>query len=122
METKNEKQKNDLSFTLYDQRPDLVASFTELKKIAQTRQNEYIRRTMLNTIKSLWFAYAEIIQQVQLLYDEIRDLKQEIQIHKAVIQSMADSAGLNPNLHFDHLRLSALISKQLANLKQKGLL
>lgn len=109
------RKDNDLSFTVADQAPDMLEHFGTLRKIAETRQNERIKNTMLREIRVIFFAFGELLQQVDDLYKENAR-------HKAVIQEMAESTGTDPNLHYDTIRLRSIVADQLSNLKRKGLL
>jgi hypothetical protein len=115
METKNEKQKQ--SFLISEASPDIVATFGRLRKVAETRQNQWVKNEIITGLKLLWFAFGELHQQNNMLYTEVRRLKIADQRHREVIKSICKDTGANADIHRDYLRMRAMIKRELPEIK-----
>jgi hypothetical protein len=120
METKNEKQKQ--SFLISEASPDIVATFGRLRKVAETRQNQWVKNEIINGLRLLWFAFGELHQQLDMLYTKVCRLEKENQRHREVIKSICRDTGADANLHREHLRINAMIKSQLAGLRERGMI
>lgn len=122
-QNENRSRCKDSDFSaIFEQRPDILQDFTRLRKIAETRQNPRIKATMLATLQTLFFAFEELLRQVQQLYAETERHKINDLRHRAVITALSEDTGTDPNLTRDWLRLRAIVQNQIENLKRKGLI
>jgi hypothetical protein len=110
------------SFLIHEACEGISRSFETLSKITETRENPHVRRTMSRIISEIHFFVGDLLQERNNLYQDNARLKQENTRHKAVIKSMHAATGADPDLHAAELRLKAIVTTQLENLKKKHLL
>lgn len=74
--------------------------FDQLAKIAETRQNSFVKNRIFQLTNIIRQAVAETLQQNDILYKEIESLNDQLQDEKKFVVFLAEKIGFDPNTYF----------------------
>jgi hypothetical protein len=95
IERKQRKDTTQFDFLLND--AGILQYFDQLAKIAETRQNPFIQNRMDQNLTLIKKAFADLLDTINTVYSENRNLKKAISDEKEFLIFCAQEVGFDPN-------------------------
>ncbi len=109
-------------FLVHDQQPDMVKVFDSLRDIGNTRENESIKRRILNAVRIIEYSTGQLLNQIDTIYKENEELKKIIHTHRSILHMIAKDYQVDTGLAEDTLRIKTQVENQIKSLKKKGII